>query len=147
MERRTGDTIAGYTTARCLLPRLLFMLEREEYIEQAYLFKALGERMRENMATQDLLLWIKEEILSTTRLPMAMDFLAAELKLQGRLPRRWRSWRIISRRFKPMWLARRKTNGAKFDISVALKILEREARYRAEGSNAAGNFSVSVRML
>ena len=59
------------------------MLDREEYVEQAYLFRALGERLRQNMATQDLLVWIKEEILSTTRLPMAMDYLAAELKLHG----------------------------------------------------------------
>ncbi len=59
------------------------MLDREEYVEQAYLFKALGERMRENHTTQDLLQWIKEEILSTTRLPMAIDYLAAELKHAG----------------------------------------------------------------
>ena len=60
------------------------MLDREEYVEQAYFFRSLGERLRESMATQDLLRWIKEEILATTRLPMAMDFMSSELKLHGK---------------------------------------------------------------
>jgi hypothetical protein len=31
------------------------MLNHEEYVEQAYFFRALRERMQEGMATQDLL--------------------------------------------------------------------------------------------
>ena len=59
------------------------MLDREEYVEQAHLFHVVAERMRQNMAVQELLLSLKEEILATTRLPLAMDYLAAELKLIG----------------------------------------------------------------
>src|SRR5215831_13375220 len=116
------------------------MLEREEYIEQAYLFKALGERLRENMATQDLLLWIKEEILSTTRLPMAMDFLAAELKLHGVFAPAMEKLSHYFTPFQTFVIAEAENEKGRFDISVALKILEREAVYRAEGASPQGIF-------
>src|SRR5262249_56562796 len=106
------------------------MLDREEYIEQAYLFKALGERLRENMATQDLLLWIKEEILSTTRLPMAMDFLASELKLQGVIGPAMAKLAHYFTGFQTYVITEAENPRGKFDIRVALKILEREAHYR-----------------
>src|SRR6266513_2524771 len=61
------------------------VLEREEYIEQAYFFRVLRERMTTNLATQDVLTRIHEEILSTTRLPYAIQFLATELKHSGLL--------------------------------------------------------------
>src|SRR5438067_2323115 len=60
-------------------------LEREEYIEQAYLFRVLRERVATNLAAQDILERIHEEILSTTRLPLAIQFLATELKHSGLL--------------------------------------------------------------
>ena len=59
------------------------MLEREEYVEQTHFFKTLAERNAMGVSTQDLLGMVREEILSTTRLPMAIDFLAGELKLNG----------------------------------------------------------------
>ena len=46
------------------------ILDREEYIEQAYFFRVLRERLATNMPTQDVLSRIDEEILSTTRLPV-----------------------------------------------------------------------------
>ena len=52
------------------------MLDREEYIEQAHFFSAAGRAQREcGASTQDLLGMVREEILSTTKLPMAIDFL------------------------------------------------------------------------
>ena len=59
------------------------MLEREEYIEQAYFFRALGERLLENVPTQEVLRSIREEILATTKLPMAIDYLLGELRHGG----------------------------------------------------------------
>ena len=62
------------------------MLDREEYIEQTYFFRTLRERMvEEQIATQNVLERIHEEILSITRLPMAIQFLATELKHSGLL--------------------------------------------------------------
>ncbi|MDZ4818941.1 MAG: hypothetical protein SGJ20_08220, partial [Planctomycetota bacterium] len=59
------------------------MLDREEYIEQAHLFRMLNERMKAEIATQELLDMVKDEILATTKLPMAVDYLSSELKLTG----------------------------------------------------------------
>ena len=77
------------------------MLDREEYIEQAHLFRTLGERLAENVPMQELLEHVKQEVLSTTRLPMAIDFLLTELKHIGHdVARRWSGCRTISRRFR-----------------------------------------------
>ena len=116
------------------------MLEREEYIEQAYLFKVLGERLRQNMATQDSLVSIQEEILATTRLPMAMDFMAAELKLQGRFASAMAKLAHYFTPFQTYVVEEAEKEKGKFDIAVALKVLEREATYRANGATPQGIF-------
>ena len=59
------------------------MLDREEYVEQAHLFRTLSERLADNVPMQELLGYVKQEVLSTTRLPMAIDFLLTELKHIG----------------------------------------------------------------
>ena len=59
------------------------MLDREEYVEQAYFFRALRERMQEGTSSQDLLVSIRNEILATTMLPVALEFMSSELRLTG----------------------------------------------------------------
>ena len=59
------------------------MLDREEYVEQAYFFRTLRERMTQNYSTQELLASIRHEILATTGLPYALDFMASELRMTG----------------------------------------------------------------
>ena len=59
------------------------LLDREEYIEQAYLFKALQHRKAHSEPVQDMLQQIREEVLATTQLPKAIDFLLAELRHVG----------------------------------------------------------------
>src|SRR5438874_10865800 len=51
------------------------VLDREEYIEQAYFFHAFRERVIDGLPSQDVLGRISEELLSTTRLPLAVSFL------------------------------------------------------------------------
>src|SRR5215472_8632038 len=60
-------------------------LDSEAYIEQAYFFHVFRERIAANMSAQELLERIHEEILATTRLPYAIQFLATELKHSGLL--------------------------------------------------------------
>ena len=59
------------------------VLDREEYIEQAYFFQAFRERLLDGMPAQDVLARVGEELLSTTRLPLAISFLLTEIKLTG----------------------------------------------------------------
>jgi hypothetical protein len=117
-----------------------FMLDREEHVEQAYLFKALAERMQENMATQDLLKWIKEEILSTTNLTMALDYLSAELKLHGTFAPAMEKLSHYFTPFQAFVIDEAESPRGKFDFRVALKVLEHEANYRAENATPQGIF-------
>ena len=64
-------------------PQIAMPLDREEYVEQAYFFRTLRERMQQAVSTQDLLASLRQEVLSTTSLPYAIDFMAAELRLTG----------------------------------------------------------------
>ncbi len=59
------------------------VLEREEYIEQAYFFNAFRERLLDGLPAQDILARIGEELLSTTRLPLAVSFLNTDIKGTG----------------------------------------------------------------
>lgn len=116
------------------------MLDREEYVEQAYFFRILAERAQHNVATQDLLRSVREEVLATTNLPIAIDFLAGELKLSGvfapamaRLPHYFTG-------FQTFVVESAENERGRFDFSVALAILEREAAYRAAGATPQGVF-------
>ena len=55
-------------------------LAREEYIEQAHFFQALAERIASNAPAQEILAVVREETLATTKLPLAIDFMLAELR-------------------------------------------------------------------
>ena len=55
------------------------VLDREEYVEQEYFFRVYRERLQEGVPSQEILQTIHEELLATTRLPMAIDFMRAEI--------------------------------------------------------------------
>ena len=116
------------------------MLDREEYIEQAYFFRVLGERARQNMATQDLMRSVREEILATAKLPLAIDFLASELKLTGVFGPAMARLAHYFTSFQTFVVEAAENERGRFDFAVALAILEREALYRAEGATREGIF-------
>lgn len=115
-------------------------LDREEYVEQAYFFQTLRERMQQNMATQDLLDAVSQEILTTTMLPYAVEFMAGELRLTGgfatamaRLPHYFTA-------FQTYVVAEAEKAEGRFDFRIALEILQSEAEYRARGASPQGIF-------
>ena len=116
------------------------MLERDEYIEQAYFFRALSERMQQNVATQDLIVSVRDEILSTTRLPMALDFLASELKLKGVFSTAMAHLAHYFTTFQTFIVAQAESDRGRFDFTVAVEILHREAAYRAKEPSRQGLF-------
>jgi hypothetical protein len=116
------------------------LLDREEYIEQAYLFRTLKERIQQGMAAQDLLASIREEILSTTKLPMAVDFMAAELRHLGGFASAMRKLGHYFAPFQAFVVGEAEAERGKFDLLLALEILEREARYRADSPPPQGLF-------
>jgi hypothetical protein len=108
------------------------VLDREEYIEQAHLFRSLSERLAENAPTQDLLSHVKQELLSTTRLPMAIDFLLTELKHAGMMSSAMQRLSHYFTPFQTYVMREAEAERGRFDLRIAIDILRHEAEYRAK---------------
>lgn len=108
------------------------MLDREEYVEQAHLFRTLGERLAEGTPVQELLDHVKQEILATTRLPMAIDFLLAELKHTGMMSGAMARLSHYFSPFQTYIMHEAEAERGRFDMRVAIDILRFEAEYRAK---------------
>ena len=115
-------------------------LGREEYIEQSHFFRALGERLRENVPAQEVLASVREEVLATTKLPMAIDFLLAELRHAGILGSAMAQLDHYFTPFQAFVVLESEDERRRFDLRVGLEILRREAEYRAEGPSRQGLF-------
>jgi hypothetical protein len=115
-------------------------LDREEYVEQAYFFRIFRERISLNLAAQDVLERLHEEILSTTRLPMAIQFLATELKHTGMLSSGFARLPHYFTAFQTFVISQAEQEGLRFTMPAGLLILERLAGYQAEKPTAAGLF-------
>ncbi|BBO30401.1 hypothetical protein [Lacipirellula parvula] len=122
-------------------------LPREEYVEQAHLFEVLAARMRENMPAQEILESVREEILATTKLPMAVDFMLAELRHLGAFATAMERLPHYFTPFQSFVMAEAENDRQRFDIRVALEILRREAAYRAEGASRQGLFLYQLEVL
>ena len=122
-------------------------LDREEYIEQTYFFRTLRERIAEKMPTQEILSHLHEEILSTTQLPMAVQFLATEIKHTGLLSS---GFRRLSHYFSPYQtyvMQQTEEDRNRFSIDLGLLVLEREAAYRSAKPTPAGLFVYQLETL
>ena len=116
------------------------VLEREEYIEQAYFFRAFRERLLDGLPSQEILARIGEELLSTTKLPLAVSFLHTEIKGTGLMgPAMAR----ISHYFTPFQahvVGQAENDTSRFPMEQALLVLEREAKFKAEGPSLPALF-------
>lgn len=115
-------------------------LDREEYIEQAYFFRAYRERLEANVAAQEILPGIHEEILSTTKLPMAIEFLTGEILLTGRISDGMARLAHYFTPFQTFVIGKAEEDRSKFELKIALEILQNEAEYRAGTPTPVGLF-------
>lgn len=116
------------------------MVSREELIEQAYFFRVLRERVELNVPMQESLSAIRDELLATTNLPKAIDFMRAELLHQGGMAG---AMERLSHYFTPFqaYVVREAENErGRFDLRVGLEILQREAEYRSDKPTPPGVF-------
>lgn len=116
------------------------MLSREEHVEQAYFFRSLAERSQQNIPTQDLLAGVREELLVTTKLPLALEFLASELKMHGGFSTAMAKLGHYFTPFQTFVIAEAENDRGRFDMNQALEILRREAEYRSGGAGPQGLF-------
>ncbi len=123
------------------------ILDREEYIEQAYFFRVFRERAATNLAAQEILDRIHEEILSTTRLPYAIQFLATELKHSGALSSGYARLLHYFTPYQAFIIRQTEEEGQRFTFETALLVLEREAEYRSAQPTRPGLFVYQFEVL
>src|SRR5262249_16966650 len=123
------------------------LLDREEYIEQVYFFRVFRDRVATNLAAQEILEHIHEEILSTTRLPMAIQFLATEIKHTGLLSSGFSRLGHYFTPFQTFVIRQTEKEGVRFSVETALLVLEREAQYRADQATRPGLFVYQFEVL
>jgi hypothetical protein len=116
------------------------ILDREEYVEQAYFFRAFRDRLADNLPAQDILHRVHEELLSSTRLPYAVQFLVSELKHTGLLASGFAKLPHYFTAFQAFVIAQAESETSRFPMTTALLVLEREAAYRAEQPTKPGLF-------
>ena len=116
------------------------VLEREEYIEQAYFFHTFRERLIDGLPSQEILARIGEELLSTTKLPLAVSFIHIEMKGTGQMGP---AMERISHYFTPFQahvVSQSENDLSRFAMDQALLILEREAKFKADGPSLPALF-------
>lgn len=107
-------------------------LPREEYVEQVHFFATLGARLKENTPAQEILASVRDEILATTKLPMAVDFLLAELRHLGMFSQGMNRLTHYFTPFQCYVMSEAENDRRRFDMRIGLEILRREAQYRTE---------------
>lgn len=123
------------------------MLDREEYVEQAYFFRTLHQRLAEGLSTQDLLVALRQELLATTKLPMALDFMACELKHSGGLAPAMAHLGHYFTPFQAFVVREAEKPEGRFDFRVAMEVLEKEAEYRSKEAGPQGIFLYQFEVL
>ena len=123
------------------------MLSSEEYIEQAYLFQALHERLPDNIPIQSVLEQVRNEALTTTRLPLAVDYLLAELRYSGTMAPAMQQLNHYFAPFQTYLIDEAENDRGRFDMRLAVEVLQREAEYRAKGFSRQGLFLYQFEVL
>ena len=123
------------------------MLKREEYIEQAYFFQIVGERLPQRIPLQDVIQQVRNEVLVTTKLPLALDYMLAELCHSGTLHPAMQQLEHYFTPFQTYLIAEAERDGGKFDLYTAVQVLKSEAEYRAEAPTRTGLFMFQLECL
>jgi hypothetical protein len=116
------------------------MLDRDEYVEQAFFFNAFRERVETDVPAQDALAVLRAEVLAATKLPMAIDVMQIEVKHSGLISPAMSQLKHYFTPFQAYVIQKSEEPGGKFDFRIALRILENEAKYRSESPTPQGLF-------
>ena len=111
-----------------------------ECIEQAYFFRTFRERLAANFPAQEILARAHDEVLATTNLPLAVQFLSTELNHSGLLGNGFAKLPHYFTPFQTFVVRQAEEEGKRFTMPVGLLILEREAAYKAGDPTPAGLF-------
>jgi len=129
-------SIAPFYSRRKFMP----LLAKEEYVEQAHLFHAMNNRLSADQPIQELLHQVRHEVLATTNLPKAIDFLLGELNHLGQMTKAMSRLSHYFTPFQTFLVSMAEHETGRFDMRMAAMILEHEARFRSEGANSIAMF-------
>lgn len=122
-------------------------LSREEYVEQAHLYKILRERIGEQVPIQELLEQVHHELLATTKLPLAIDYLLTEVKHSGLMAPAMLRMSHYFTPFQSYLIQESEQDTGRFTIETALQVLEADAKYRLEQAQPSGMFFFQFEVL
>jgi hypothetical protein len=122
-------------------------LERPEYVEQAYLYQLLRERTAQQIPMQELLEQIRFELLTTTNLPIAIDYLLTELKHSGLMSPAMIKLAHYFTPFQAYLVSEAEQETGRFTMETALSVLEAEAKYRVKTATPEGLFFFQFEVL
>jgi hypothetical protein len=137
---RERDSRFDFVALAPFIPWAHLMLNREEFVEQSYLFGVLIERLGKDITLQELFEQCRYEVLATTKLPMAIDYLSAELKHTGVIAPAMRKLGHYFTPFQTFIVEQSELDRGRFDFQTALVILKHEADYRGRSDNRQGFF-------
>jgi hypothetical protein len=129
------------------MPQRPAPLERPEYVEQGYLFQLLRERNAAELPMQELLEQIRYELLTTTNLPFAVDYLLTELRHSGQMSSAMFRLAHYFTPFQSYLVQQAEQETGRFPMETALEVLEAEAKYRVEGATPSGLFFFHFEVL
>jgi hypothetical protein len=120
------------------------LLPTDEYIEQAHLFASLAKQVSVEPELQQplqiLLQWLKQEVLATAKLPLAIDYMIAELKHVGTIGTAFAKLPHYFAAFQTYLITEAESESGRFDIWQAFRILEQDALLRAKGTSPNAMF-------
>lgn len=123
------------------------MLDRDEYIEQAYFFRVLVERLKDNVPVQEVFRVTQEEILSTTKLPMAISYMLGELKHSGCFgPAMYQLGHYFTS-YQAFVVSSAENETGRFDMRVALNVLRFLAEFMAKTPDPQAVFMYQFEVL
>jgi hypothetical protein len=123
------------------------MLDREEYIEQEHFFRVVGERLEENLPMQELFHQLRQEVLATAKLPMAISYLLTEMKHSGVFAPAMARLKHYFTSFQTYLVQEAEEERGRFDMRVAMAVLRAEAGYRAQEPTRQGMFLFQFEVL
>lgn len=129
------------------------MLDHAEYVEQAYLFDLLRARVADGMPMQELLSQLRHELLATTRLPMAIEYMLTELRHSGLMGEAMSRLGHYFAPFQTFLIRESERESGRFSIHIALQVLHADAKLRAdymarmESIGAVGELGESMRTV
>ena len=123
------------------------MLERDEYVEQAYFFRVLVERLKENVPVQEVFRVTQDEILSTTKLPLAINYMLGELRLTGCFAPAMQQLAHYFTPFQTYVISAAESETGRFDMRVALNILRYLAEFMAKEPDPQAIFMYQFEVL